>query len=66
MKKIICLLVQVTKNLYGKGKKHICQMLIMIKSFCLSHHYHNRHMKWSSTQNQILLGGINNDNIGQV
>jgi hypothetical protein len=66
MEKIVHLLMQATKNLYGKGKKHISQVLIMIKSFfCLSCHYFNHPMTWSSIWNQINLGGIGNDNIGQ-
>jgi hypothetical protein len=32
-RQIVRLLVHVTKNLYGKGKKHIHQMPIMVKSF---------------------------------
>jgi hypothetical protein len=33
MKKIIRLLVHVTKNLYDEGKKHIHQIPIVVKSF---------------------------------
>jgi hypothetical protein len=41
-------------------------MSIMVESFLsLSRHCHVNPANWNNLQNQIYLGGINNDNINQ-
>ncbi len=56
--------MQTIKNLYGKKKKCIYKVPIMIKFFiCLSHHHCYHLMRWNNIENQICSSEINNDNI---
>jgi hypothetical protein len=42
MKKVVELLVKTPKNLYGKKKKHVQWVMVVIKAFLhLSHHCNN-------------------------
>jgi hypothetical protein len=46
MKKIVKLLVKTSKNIYGKKKKHVRWIMVMITSFLhLSHHDYHHPMK---------------------
>jgi hypothetical protein len=48
MKKVVRLLVKILKNLYGKRKKHVYWVTIVIKAFLhLSHHSNKHPMKKS-------------------
>jgi hypothetical protein len=54
------------KTFMARGKNGSAWVPIVVKSFlCLNYHCHGHPRKWSSPQNQIYWGEIDNDHIGQ-
>jgi hypothetical protein len=66
MKKVVELLVKTPKNIYGKRKKHVCWIIVVINSFLhLTYYYHHHPMRKSHQWCQIYLNGVDNDDINQ-
>jgi hypothetical protein len=64
MQKIVDLLVKTSKNLYGKRKKHICWVTVIIKSFLhLNKHWHSHPIGKSRLWYQVCSCGVENDDI---
>jgi hypothetical protein len=66
MKKVVKLLVKTPKNLYGKKKKHVQWVMVVIKAFLhLSHHSNSHPTRKSRSQYQVCVSKVGNDDIGQ-
>jgi hypothetical protein len=66
MKKVVDLLVKTPENLYGKRKKHVHWVTVVIKSFLhLNRYYHRHPMRNSHPWYQIYSNGVDNDDISQ-
>ncbi len=67
MEKFVCLLMLAIKISMERGKKHIHQVLIVIKFLlCLSCHCCNQLVRWNNMWNQICSNGVGNDSIDQI